>query len=293
MIRPESDWSLEDPRAVGNFTIDRSFAMRDVTTDIRRFSWLTRRSGFLRPEKHYLDFSLAHRPRHSVLNADTWDEPHCSGEIVYLPPRYTYFGKPALQERHLLTLGFGDSYLETLFEGELPVADLMPSPDVQSPSLKRMLFGLASELTAPGFASETLLESMIVAIVVELVRHVRRAEPERPGAGPVDRQVRRIGDFVMGNLASQLSVADIARECGMSTRHVSRVFKDATGTSLGEFVARARVALAKDLLASASEPVKEISWRCGFGSTSAFSAAFRGATGMTPREYRQLSRTLQ
>lgn len=72
----------------------------------------------------------------------------------------------------------------------------------------------------------------------------------------------------------------------MSVRHVARVFRDGTGVSLGEFVARSRIALAKELLRNDGARIKEISWRCGFSSTSAFSAAFRAATGQTPKDFR-------
>ena len=93
----------------------------------------------------------------------------------------------------------------------------------------------------------------------------------------------------MDNLSQPLTVADIARDCNMSVRHVARVFREGSGVSLGEFVARSRIAMAKELLQKDNARIKEISWRCGFSSTSSFSAAFRSATGQTPKAFRSSS----
>ena len=129
---------------------------------------------------------------------------------------------------------------------------------------------------------------MLMALAVELARHI---VPRDIGASCSrnPRQVQNIIDYVMDNLSAPLGVVDIARECNMSVRHVARVFKEGTGVSLGEFVTRGRIALAKELLHRDGARIKEISWRCGFSSTSAFSAAFRSATGQTPKAFRSTS----
>lgn len=128
---------------------------------------------------------------------------------------------------------------------------------------------------------------MLMSMAVELYRHLGARDTDRSGTRNA-RQVRQIVDYVMENLSAPLGIADIALNCNMSVRHVARVFKNDTGVSLGEFVARSRIGLAKDLLRGSDVRIKEVSWRCGFSSTSAFSAAFRAATGQTPKDYRCL-----
>ena len=294
MFRPESDWSEQGLYGAEAFAIDRRVHASDATVDIRRFRWVTPSSGLLSPARHYLDYSLIPQTRQSLLKAEPWSDVRHSGDMLYLPPGYEYWGQPALQERHMLCVALGDNYLADLFEDDAPLAKLMPCADVQSAPLRRLLEGMAAELTTPGFGSDALVESMLTGVAVELVRHLQRtqdvlADVPHPNA----RQVRAITDYVMAHLSSPVSIAQIARACGMSTRHVARVFKEATGISLGEFVARSRIALAKELLERDHLPIKEISWQCGFSSTSAFSAAFRSATGRTPREFRTGAISLQ
>jgi AraC family transcriptional regulator len=286
MIRPESDWIGQQVRGVEGFAIERAFSVRGVDVDIRRFDWVSPSEGLLSPAKHYIDFSLGGPLRRSLLDADPWKGPRAAGDILYLPPNFSYWGKPALEHRRLLCLAIGQDFLEDLFQTENPFGDLLPSADIQRPELRQLLAAIANELAAPGFASETLLESLLVATAVDLARHLRGVEMTARDSGS-DRQIRRATDYIMDNLAESLTIAEIAGECGMSTRHLARVFKERTGVALGEFIAQRRIALAKQLLAEGGWRIKEISWRCGFRSTSAFSAAFRAAVGVTPRDYRE------
>lgn len=294
MFRPESDWTGQNAPGVERFAIDHRFSVRDVDADIRRFDWVAPCEGALSPARHYLDFSLTAPARGSLLSVDAWKEVRNAGEILYLPPDFAYWGKPALQQRRLLCIAIGEQFIEDIFESERSLRDLLPCANVQSPTLRRTLTAIASELIKPGFASAALLESMLVGVVVELARHSRNHDlPSATGNKASDRQVRRITDYVVANLSNTLGIAEIARECGMSTRHVARVFKDGTGVSLGDYIARSRIALAKKLLAADDLPIKEISWRCGFRSTSAFSAAFRASTKISPRNYRRGEAGLQ
>jgi AraC family transcriptional regulator len=284
MFRPESDWTGQERFGVNDFYIEATATMRDARVDVRHFNWVLPCSGIFSPEKHYLDYSLDRQPRRSMVSMGRPDRRAAAGDILYMPPHRQYVGEPALQERHLVCVALGDTFLEELFDGQRPLQGLDACADVQNIAMRRTFEGLAAELRSPGFASQTLIESMLMGLAVELVRHM--GPQDLGGATRCGRQVRHIVDYVMDNLSGALGVADIAAGCNMSVRHVARVFKDGTGVSLGEFVARSRIALAKELLRGDSARIKEVSWRCGFSSTSAFSAAFRAATGQTPKDYR-------
>ena len=288
MFRPESDWRGQNRPGVEGFAIERAFSVRGVDVDIRRFEWVSPCEVALSPAKHYLDFSLTTPSRRSLLEVDAWKGARPAGDILFLPRDFTYWGTPAIEERRLLCLAIGEDFLDDLFEGEQLFCDLLPCADIQRPTLRRTLEALAGELAMPGFATATLVESLIISLTVDLARYLHDRESAHAQAGSAsERQVRRIVDYVMANLEGALGIGEIARECGISTRHVARIFKDISGVSLGEFVTRSRIALAKELLTGDTLQIKEISWRCGFRSTSAFSAAFRAATSVTPRDYRE------
>jgi len=285
MFRPESDWTGQDRVGVSDFYIEAVATIGDTCVDLRHFSWVKPCRGIFSPEKHYLDYSLDSQPRRSLVSMGRTDRRTASGDILYMPPHRQYVGEPALQERHLVCVALGDGFLEALFDGRRPFEGLDLCADIQNMTMRRLFEGLAAELRSPGFASQTLIESMLMGLAVELGRHMG-AHDAGGTTSRYGQQVRQIMDYVMDNLSGSLGVADIARGCNMSVRHVARVFKEGAGVTLGEFVARSRIALAKELLRDDNTRIKEISWRCGFSSTSAFSAAFRVATGRTPKDFR-------
>jgi transcriptional regulator GlxA family with amidase domain len=72
---------------------------------------------------------------------------------------------------------------------------------------------------------------------------------------------------------------------GCATDTLSRQFHRERGVTLTSWIAKERVALAKELLADARYNVAEVGWACGFSAASYFIRVFRAHTGMTPKAW--------
>ncbi len=289
MLAPESDWTPRIPKGAAHFRIDHRLQAAGVSADIRRFRWVSTESGPLLPKDHFIDCSLAPHVRRSSLKCGDWRGERAPGEMLYLPPGQVYIGQPAPEPRHLLCIALSQQFLDEVFQEEGGAPSMRPCTDIHNPVLRRLLYRVASELAAPCFGRDAMVQATLIAAAVELVRHISGSchKDERLGR-PSARQIRIAIDYIMDNLDTDLRIVAIARECGVSARHLTRLFKLETGTSIGEYVAMSRIAMAKDMLCIDRQSIKEISWRCGFQSASAFSAAFRMATGTTPRAYREV-----
>jgi AraC-like DNA-binding protein len=110
---------------------------------------------------------------------------------------------------------------------------------------------------------------------------VRPARAER--AARLDRAI----DLVLRNLAGDVSRAAVAKECGLSPSHFSRLFAARHGVGFERFVIQARVDEAKRLLRSTDHPVQRVASTCGFSSYAHLAKAFRRETGTSPREFRR------
>jgi transcriptional regulator GlxA family with amidase domain len=91
---------------------------------------------------------------------------------------------------------------------------------------------------------------------------------------------------VMDNLAQSLSVEQLAEVAGMSTRSFARQFVKEMGVTPAEFVQRARVDAARNLLEGSELALKTIAYRCGFGSAARMRLVFGQRFGVTPNQYR-------
>ncbi len=86
------------------------------------------------------------------------------------------------------------------------------------------------------------------------------------------------------------TVAGLARLCGISSTHFSRLFHRAFGTAPIDWLRRFRISQAKRLLVETTLGIEEIAFRTGYGDRFFFSKDFRRYTGATPREFRTQER---
>jgi AraC family transcriptional regulator len=101
----------------------------------------------------------------------------------------------------------------------------------------------------------------------------------------LDRMERAIA-YVESTLDRPFSLADVAREAGMSAFHFSRVFHCVTGEPVSEHARKRRLTRAADMLLASDSPVIDVALSCGFESQEAFTRAFRRWYGTPPARFR-------
>jgi AraC family transcriptional regulator, transcriptional activator FtrA len=107
---------------------------------------------------------------------------------------------------------------------------------------------------------------------------------------PEAREGGRIGRILEGIQAQPVqpaSIAALARQAGMSRRTFLRRFKASTGTTPGVWLMTARVARARELLASSQVAIEEVAAQAGFGSTATLRHHFRKQMKLSPSDYRR------
>lgn len=84
---------------------------------------------------------------------------------------------------------------------------------------------------------------------------------------------------------AELTIAAVARQCGISLRYLHEVFR-ADGLTVSEYVKAQRLQKARRMLETASDTttVTDVCFRCGFSNPSQFSTAFRQAFSVSPRD---------
>jgi transcriptional regulator GlxA family with amidase domain len=103
-------------------------------------------------------------------------------------------------------------------------------------------------------------------------------------------QDSRFGDlhaWILDNLASDLSVATLAAQVGMSERSFVRHYRAHTGNTPARAIEQLRVEAARRLLGDSALPIKRIADRCGFGTEETLRRSFLRAVSVTPQAYRE------
>ncbi|HWR11036.1 MAG TPA: helix-turn-helix domain-containing protein [Rectinemataceae bacterium] len=113
------------------------------------------------------------------------------------------------------------------------------------------------------------------------------SEYERKDAGEehdgyVDAAVKLIRErYIQG-----VSIEEAAQELGVSSGHLSRLFRRETGYTFVDYLVHIRVKMAMRLLRDPTVRVYEVADLVGYEDTRYFAQVFKKVSGMTPREFK-------
>lgn len=103
--------------------------------------------------------------------------------------------------------------------------------------------------------------------------------------------IQDILEYIKNNVDSQLSLNSVAEHFGMSTGHLSRLFKEKVGTNFSDFVGHIKFEKATHLLLSDPKAkVSDIADELGYSNLTYFTKLFKEKYGMTPTQYRKSHR---
>ena len=107
-----------------------------------------------------------------------------------------------------------------------------------------------------------------------------------------DNPIFRSLALIEEKIHEKLTVENLADSIHFSKYHYQRVFREAVGESVMQYVTRRRLSLAARELAGGNSSVLEIALKYGYDSHEGFTRSFRAYTGVTPAEYRKYCHAL-
>ena len=121
----------------------------------------------------------------------------------------------------------------------------------------------------------------------ELLLTMSRSVSETDGKlSEQNEQVQQAVQLFHNRFQENFSLADYARQCGMSVCWFTRIFHRQMGVSPRQYLTDVRINKAKELLTSSSYNIGEISAVVGYENPLYFSRLFKKHTGFSPSEYR-------
>ncbi|MEU4985370.1 AraC family transcriptional regulator [Streptomyces sp. NPDC021969] len=177
-------------------------------------------------------------------------------------------------------------------DGEHTPYRLVTPSAARQTALLRILDALVEEhADLSGLGLEAYLETLNDLLSVILLRLVQLADPRRqtsPGGSEPFHLFRRAVEEGFGRTHR---VEDYAARLGYSPRTLTRATRAALGCGAKRYIDDRVLLEAKRLLIHTALPPAAISERIGFAYPTAFSAFFRQHTGMTPTEFRSLTKS--
>jgi AraC-like DNA-binding protein len=176
------------------------------------------------------------------------------------------------------TRASGPATMRTLYirPDRCPVSWSVPTPVAAGPLLAELIGYLGGEALGPARRERA------GAVLTDLLEPVARATIEV--RMPADERAREVALALAGNPADKRTLGQWGRQVGASERTLARAFVAGTGVPFGRWRTLLRLEAALPALAR-GEPVSTVGRHVGYESASAFVAAFRQETGLTPAAY--------
>jgi AraC-like DNA-binding protein len=101
------------------------------------------------------------------------------------------------------------------------------------------------------------------------------------------RRVEKAFEYLNQNFDKQITLAEVARQAGMTEVSFSRFFKSRSGKTFIDSLNDIRMGHASRMLIDTTQSISEIAYNCGFNNISNFNRIFKKKKNCTPKEFRE------
>ncbi|MGH8808418.1 MAG: GlxA family transcriptional regulator, partial [Noviherbaspirillum sp.] len=98
--------------------------------------------------------------------------------------------------------------------------------------------------------------------------------------------VHRVQDAIIGDPAQDWSMPQLAQIACTSERHLTRLFREHTGTGIVDYLQRIRVALARELLTQSELDIERVAEKAGFSSSRQLRRVWKRYEEIAPSRFR-------
>src|SRR6202789_837550 len=166
--------------------------------------------------------------------------------------------------------------------------ELLDRVGFEDPAAARIMELLSAEAEIGEPCARLFVEQAIDLLCIQLLReHAALCTPvARPPAGLAPWQVRRVTTYMLEHLSESLTLDELAGVIHLSRFHFCTAFRLATGKTPHEWLVIQRIDMARKLLEDRVLNITEVGLAVGYGTPSAFTAAFNKIGGCTPTDFR-------
>jgi AraC-like DNA-binding protein len=127
--------------------------------------------------------------------------------------------------------------------------------------------------------------NLLNSFAEQLSQHAESLAIVEEGSQPV--AIAKARKYIHARLNQPLPLSAVAHQAGLSESHFCRLFKEATGLTLTDYVNRCRIEWAKRELMRPEARISEIAFMVGYQSLSQFNRSFARIVGQAPTTFRR------
>jgi AraC family transcriptional regulator len=168
--------------------------------------------------------------------------------------------------------------------------DYQPGTGVDDQLIRNLGSCMLGAFEQPAQANRLFVDHVTLAAASHVAQTYggMKVRPLSARGGLAPWQERRAKEFIDANLHSDITMALLARTCGLSRTHFSHAFRQTTRTSPHQWLMQRRVERAKQMLRDSEALLADVALACGFADQSHFTRVFAQSAGISPGQWRRV-----
>ncbi len=127
-------------------------------------------------------------------------------------------------------------------------------------------------------------DSSMSKYITNILNELFLSGTKKRDLGASSLNLEHVLSYINKNYSEPITLNELAKEANLSPYYFTRLFSKETGFTPHQFIIITRINIAKFLLKTSTQSIKEIAFSCGFNSESSFCSAFKKAESVTPGE---------
>lgn len=190
-----------------------------------------------------------------------------------------YFGRHSTR---CLIIEFETEWLESFRRNSIKFNE---PASFRSDSLLWLATRLRKETRQTDDFSSLTVEGLMLEMVAEVGRRtVKSFETEQP------RWLKQAREILHETFAERMPLSRIAESVGVHPVYLAELFRRHYQCTVGEYTRRLRIEFASRQISETDTPLADIALTAGFSHQAHFSRTFKRFTGLTPAQFRAISR---
>ncbi len=205
------------------------------------------------------------------------------GEFLIIPPELKHQMEDFAPDTEKFSLTFSVA-ADSLFYG-VKTYTVARTDEFFSENFRYIL----EEKRTPSVFGAKLIENRIFELSVRIARlcGIKAHSDKEDECADTDSRVSIVKQYINDNIELNLTAADVAAYCYLSTKQLTRLFLASDGQTPTQYIQKQRTRYIENLLAT-SMPLREISEKMNFSSEYHFNSFFKKHAGMPPGTYRRM-----
>ena len=207
-----------------------------------------------------------------------------SGDVILIPSGVLHKNSYRSRRHTRIAIHFSNKYIPSAVLPFIKCSVILYRNPETAEMIHKLMEAMYDEFTRNDSFSGEIIRNYMSLLFLVFARNCQCYD----GVKALNEYIEKVKRHIHENYSSEITLGEAAGMIGVSTEHLSRMFKAETGFGFCEYLNIVRLDRARILLQSGNKSVAEVAYKCGFNDSNYFSVKFKKLYGVSPKNCKKM-----